>query len=92
MSLSDKTNLLVQNYVRRQYPEFEEGLRRFIADELQRIELSTTSLANASIQVSDNPPASLVKGMVRYAVSPWDPLGNGFSGLVVYTGNAWAAV
>ena len=45
MSLSDKTNLLVQNYVRRQYPEFEEGLRRFIADELQRIELSTTSLA-----------------------------------------------
>ena len=38
MALSDKTNLLVQNYVRRQYPEFEEGLRRFIADELQRIE------------------------------------------------------
>ena len=23
--------------------------------------------------------------MVRYAVSPWDPLGNGFSGLVVYS-------
>ena len=92
MSLSDKTNLLVQNYVRRQYPEFEEGLRRFIADELQRIELSTTSLANASIQVSDNSPSAPVKGMVRYAVSPWDPLGNGFSGLVVYTGNAWAAV
>ena len=32
------------------------------------------------------------EGMVRYAVSPWDPLGNNFSGLVVYTGNAWAAV
>ena len=45
MPLSDKTNLLVQNYVRRQYPEFEEGMRRFIADELQRIEVSTTSLA-----------------------------------------------
>ena len=92
MSLSDKTNLLVQNYVRRQYQEFEEGLRRFIADELQRIELSTTSLANASIQVSNNPPTNPVKGMVRYAVSPWNPLGNGFSGLVVYTGNAWAQV
>ena len=92
MSLSDKTNLLVQNYVRRQYPEFEAGIRRFIADELQRIELSTTSLANASIQVADNPPANPVKGMVRYAVSPWDPLGNGFSGLVVYSGNAWVQV
>ena len=33
MSLSDKTNLLVQKYVRRQYPEFDEGLRRFIADD-----------------------------------------------------------
>ena len=92
MSLSDKTNLPVQNSVGRQYPEFEEGLRRFIADELQRIELSTTSLANASIQVSDNPPTSPVKGMVRYAVSSWDPLGNGFSGLVVYTGNALVQV
>ena len=92
MSLSDKTNLLVQKYVRRQYPEFDEGLRRFIAEELQRIEVAMTSVANASIQVSDNPPTNPVKGMVRCAVSPWDPLGNGFSGLVVYTGNALVQV
>ena len=92
MSLSDKASLLVQNYVRRQYPEFEEGLRRFIAEELQRIEVAMTSVANASIQVSDNPPTNPVKGMVRFAVSPWDPLGNGFSGLVVYTGNALVQV
>jgi len=32
MSLSDKTNLLVQKYIRRQYPELEEGLRRYIND------------------------------------------------------------
>ena len=70
MALNDKTNLLVQNYGRSQYPEFEEGLRRFIADELQRIDLSTTSLANAAIQVLDNPPSAPVKGMARYAVSP----------------------
>ena len=92
MALSDKTNLLVNKYIRRQYPQLEEGLRRYISDELQRIEQSTTSLANASIQVADAPPDAPVKGMVRYAVSPWNPLGNGFSGLVVYTGNAWAAV
>ena len=89
MALSDKTNLLVQLRPP-SVPEFEEGLRRFIADSLY-IELSTTSLANA-IQVVDNPPANPVKGMVRYAVAPWDPLGNGFSGLCVYNGNAWAAV
>ena len=92
MSLSDKTNLLVQNYVRRQYPEFDEGLRRFIADELQRIEVATTSLANAAIQVADTDPTAPVKGMVRYAVSPWAPVGNGFSGLVVYTGNSLVQV
>ena len=92
MALSDKTNLLVQKYIRRQYPELEEGMRRYISDELQRIEQSTTSLANASIQVADNPPSAPVKGMVRYAVSPWDRLSNGFSSLLVYSGNAWAQV
>jgi len=83
MALSDKTNLLVQKYIRRQFPKLEEVLSSYISDELQRIEQSTTSLANASNRVSDNPPSAPVKGMVRYAVSPWDPLGNGFSGLVV---------
>ena len=92
MALSDKTNPLVQKYICRQYPKLEDELRRYISDELQRIEQSTTSLANASIQVSDNPPSAPVKGMVRYAASPWDPLGNGFTGLVVYSGNAWVQV
>ena len=92
MALSDKTNQLVSKYIRRQYPELEEGMRRYIQDELQRIEQSISTIADASIQVADAPPDAPVKGMVRYAVSPWNPLGNGFSGLVVYTGNAWAAV
>ena len=38
------------------------------------------------------PPSAPVKGMVRHAASPWDPLGNGFTGLVVYSGNAWVQV
>ncbi len=49
MALSGKTNLPVQKYIRRQYPELEEGLRRYISDELKRTEQSTTSLANAAI-------------------------------------------
>ena len=34
MALSDKTNLPVQNYIRRQFPELEEGPRRYISEEL----------------------------------------------------------
>ena len=83
MPLSDKTNLLVQNYVRRQCPEIKKGLRRFIADELQRIKTLYQFTRQASIQVSDNPPASPVKEMVRYAVLLQEPIGNTFSGLVV---------
>ena len=64
MTVSDKTNVVVQTYSRGQYP----------------------------VQVADSPPENPIKGMVRYAVSPWNPLSNGFSGLVVYNGTAWAAV
>lgn len=92
MALSDKTNVVVQAYTRTQFPILQEGIRRYIQDELQRIETSLRTVAQASVQVLDNPPENPVKGMVRYAVSPWDPLGNGFSGLVVYNGTAWAAV
>ena len=92
MALSDKTNQLVNKYIRRQYPEIEEGLRRYITDELQRIEQSISTTVSAAIQVAEAAPDNPVKGMVRYAVSPWNPLNNGFSGLVVYNGTAWVAV
>ena len=92
MPVSDKTNVVVQTYQRTQYPVLEEGIRRYFQDELQRIEIAIGTLAQAASQVTDNEPDDPIKGMVRYAVSPWDPLSNGFSGLVVYNGTAWAAV
>lgn len=92
MALSDKTNQLVTKYTRRQYPELEDGVRLFIQEEFRRIEQSLSTVAEASIQVAEAPPANPVKGMVRYAVSPWNPLNNGTSGLVVYNGTAWVAV
>ena len=92
MPLSDKTNVVVQTYSRTQYPVFEEGVRRYIQDELQRIETSLRTIAQATPQVVENAPENPIKGMVRYAVSPWDPLGSGFRGLVVYNGTAWVAV
>ena len=92
MALSDKTNLLVKDYIRQQYPTLEESLQQYIDDELSRIELSLASVTRASIQVADNAPENPVKGMVRYAVSGWNPLGDGSTGLMVYNGTAWVAV
>ena len=40
MALNDKADQLVSVYVRRQYPELEDGIGRYIQDELQRIEQS----------------------------------------------------
>ena len=76
MTVSDKTNVVVQTYTRGQYPVMENGLRRYFQDELQRIEIAIGTLAQAAIQVADTPPTNPVKGMVRYAVSPWSPVGS----------------
>lgn len=93
MALSDKINLLVSRYVRRQIPRLQENnLGPYIQEELREIEASIRSLVDASVQVSDREPEGLRKGMIRYAVSPWDPLGNSFEGLVVYNGTAWVQV
>jgi len=93
MSLSDKLNLLVSRYVRRQIPNLDpDAMGRYLQDELRELESSIRSLADASIQVADREPTGKRKGMVRYAVSPWNPLGNGTLGLVVYNGTAWVSV
>ena len=93
MSLSDKINLLVSRYVRREIPRLNvDNLGPYIQEELREIEASLRSITEASVQVADREPEGVRKGMVRYAVSPWNPLGNGFSGLVVYNGTSWVAV
>ena len=40
MAINDKVDQTVTKYIRRQYPELEEGLRRYFTEELQRIEQS----------------------------------------------------
>ena len=47
--------------------------RDILEDELQKIELTIQTLADASIQVADDAPDNPRKGMVHYAVSGWDP-------------------
>jgi hypothetical protein len=93
MALSDKLNLIVNRYVRRQLPTLRvDDVGRFLQEELRELEASIQSLSDASVQVTDREPEGLRKGMVRYAVSPWNPLGNGTQGLVVYNGTTWVAV
>jgi hypothetical protein len=92
MAIDDNQNVVVNNYIRSQIPILEEGLGVYLQNELQRIERSIQQLTNASIQVAEKAPDNPIKGMVRYAISPWNPLSNGFSGLVVYNGTAWVAV
>jgi hypothetical protein len=93
MSLSDKINMLVSTYTRRQAPNLNpDFLPNYLQEELRELEASIRSLSDASVQVADRAPESPRKGMVRYAVSPWNPLNNGTQGLVVYNGTAWVAV
>jgi hypothetical protein len=83
----------VSSYVRRQQPSLQpDFLGNYIQEELRELEASIRSLTDASVQVTDREPESPRRGMVRYAVSPWNPLGNSYTGLVVYNGTAWVAV
>jgi len=92
MPLESKTNVLVSRYSRRRLPNLDASLQMYLQEELQRIEASINQLADAAIQVADDEPETKRKGMVRYAVSPWDPLGNSYEGLVVYNGTTWVQV
>lgn len=92
MALSDRTDLLVKDYQNRMFPELEESVKLYLQEELKNIESAVVALNTAAIQVTDKAPAAPVRGMVRYAVTGWDPLGNGTTGLMVYNGTAWVAV
>lgn len=92
MATNEITDVVINPYTRRPIPSIEASIILYLATELQNIENSMKSIIEGSIQVVDNPPDKPKKGMVRYAVSPWNPLGNNYEGLVVYNGTAWVQV
>lgn len=92
MATNEVTDVTLNTYTRRPVPSLEASLIVYLAQELQAIENAVKSVIEGTIQVSDNPPDKPKKGMVRYAVSPWNPLSNGYSGLVVYNGSTWVQV
>lgn len=93
MALSDLLNVLVKNYVRRPTPTLKQDeLGPYVQNQLSEIEATMATLADAAVTVSDQEPTSKRKGMIRFAVSPWDPIGDGTTGLVVYEGSQWQPV
>ena len=88
--LIPRTTAVVERYSRRVLPTGD--LRDVMGNELQNIERTISSVTEAAILSADAEPETKRQGMVRYAVTPWDPLSNGTTGLVVYDGNTWSAV
>lgn len=92
MAVNAKTHVVHQNYQRGIPPIIEEGIIKYLQDELQRLETAIKTIGAGSIEVLDEPPINPLIGAVKYNISPWDPLGNGSEGLVVWNGSAWVAV
>jgi len=92
MAVNDKTNAVLIGYTRNAAPVIEADLIRYLMDELSRIERSIRTLAVSGVEVLDAPPSNPVRGMVKFCASPWDPLGTGYEGLIVYDGSAWNQV
>lgn len=89
MVASNVTDLVVNQYIRQPVPVNKDGMDTYLSGQLQEIENSMKTIGEGSIQVADAAPVRPLKGMVRYAVSPWNPLGDNFQGLVVYSGTTW---
>jgi hypothetical protein len=95
MPLSNLTNIIFGRYLKRNVPEDADipaSFRKYLSDEFQSIETNLQEHSEANPQAADSEPHRPRKGMLRYAVAPWNPLGNNYQGLVVYTGSAWQAV
>lgn len=71
-------------------PEFKK-LQTYLDAEFSKVENSINTLADATPQVALREPPVKKTGMIRYAKSPWDPLGSG-DGWVWWDGSAWAAL
>lgn len=71
-------------------PEFKK-LQTYLDAEFKKIEDSINTIADAAPQVAFKEPAVKKLGMIRYARSPWNPLGTG-NGWVFWNGSAWTAL
>jgi hypothetical protein len=93
--ISVKTDQVIINYSPKPLPQINkqfDPVTKYLLDELKRMQSTINQLAQATPVVANREPPSPRRGMVRYAIAPWDPLGTAAEGYVVYDGTAWVAL
>jgi hypothetical protein len=68
----------------------QRNLHLFMGDELRKIETSIATLVKQVPQVALSEPQDRIEGMIRYAKSPWNPLGTG-DAWVWWNGSEWTS-
>jgi len=91
MPINKIKDLFVRPYKRQGRSEFEESDRSYLDKELQNIEETAQDLSDAAVQIADNAPENPRRGMIRIAISPWNP-GSGTDRGYFYDGTAWTVL
>ena len=65
---------------------------RFLIEELDLIKAILAEVVQGLPQVADTAPESPRRGMIRFCIAPWDPLGTTAQTYVKYDGTAWVAL
>jgi len=88
--IARRTDIVVEPYSRRSLDVGADQTQviAFLIEELRRVENALRDIGDGASQVVDKAPLNPRKGMIRFAVNPWNP-GSG-DGLYTYTGSAWA--
>lgn len=89
----DKLDQVLTPYSKAPLPSDQtmEGLRQYLDREFSKIELILSQLSTMAIISATAAPRTPMRGMVRYARTPWNPLGTG-DGWVRYNGTTWIAL
>lgn len=83
------TQGLVNRYIAGQVPDDKNALIRFLRDELTRIEVAMSAMADLQLDVTTVAPPKPRAGMIRYADgTSWNPGGTG-AGIYAYISGAW---
>ena len=82
----------VQNYLALPPPLLEGGDDVYLQRELDRLAAVVNANALYLPQPATRAPTNPQVGWIRYAQSPWRPIGGSVDAWVYYTGSAWAAL
>lgn len=73
-------------------PLLEGSEMDYVAQELRRVAASLADLCRMVPQASQIVPLDPVEGMIRFAKSPWRPIGGTVDTWVTYVNGAWVAL